>query len=763
MMKLLISRLSLLAAIVGINTAAAFQINHPAALHQLSSVVSLTTFHRRPIRPFVTSQSSSGNILSASNNEKGAPPSSPVPFFASFLDSVLPGSSTTSSSSSPITTTTRLPLGTIFDSRDYIFEVATNVRGYEWTQKEAVDNGLLDDLIDASPIGFNSQLLKKKAETNTLTEEEQLAAMLLRNNDFELGQIVLVPMEWDRDLFGLGSRYDVYDGQQRLVTLCLLFAALRQSFVQDENNAENDDVVSELHRFLNPSRSRKEDVTRMKLRPRDDQMLNKILMAKDTRDILLVESTTQEKDTINVRSSLANERVAENYSRLLRRLNDYSNSDRLTLLDYILEHVHLMACIPESGDIARNLVLGQGKGMNNESIDDFKGLVCFRYTADEDDMYSIFDSWDELASQPVEDGVASLSSGGVGRNIISAACLLRAASTLQTRISKQNQLLMMERWLRQTILTRGGDGKLFFEQEIRSASLVLASYREGKFNSFTQEKSQEEKAATKGATAATTGEMIETRLSFLRQLTQTVSVAKDLEMVVLELLLQRSRVKVADGKDASPTLTLQQLDGYLRQIELLAMWFVLKKPSPMKRYQRCLEFMSTIRDGNGVSNVLTEEEKQILSQRVVVHDFGKNPAERKIALALLERLNAHIVLTENGRNAAAGATNSIEYYVEHVLPPPELTSKAKRLAKEWVDFEEKEKWVHRLGNLVLVSQKPTVGAKKSAFQMKKQRYENEVESLPLTRGLTNMETWDNDALMKHLTDMFTLFENAWEL
>ena len=90
--------------------------------------------------------------------------------------------------------TTRLPLGKIFDSRDYIFSTASNVRGYEWTTKETEE--LFDDLCDGAQ-GLLGTLQGSGA------------------TDYELSQIVLIPMSWDREKFGLGSRYDVHDGQQR--------------------------------------------------------------------------------------------------------------------------------------------------------------------------------------------------------------------------------------------------------------------------------------------------------------------------------------------------------------------------------------------------------------------------------------------------------------------------------------------------------------------------------------------------------------------
>ena len=67
-----------------------------------------------------------------------------VPFFAApatFATSSSPSASESSSAaaSSPpqtATVTLRLPLGTLFDGRDYTFVTESNVRGYEWTTKE---------------------------------------------------------------------------------------------------------------------------------------------------------------------------------------------------------------------------------------------------------------------------------------------------------------------------------------------------------------------------------------------------------------------------------------------------------------------------------------------------------------------------------------------------------------------------------------------------------------------------------------------------
>ncbi len=256
-----------------------------------------------------------------------------VPFFAQLEPPAKEGSASI---------TNRLPLGSIFDSRDYIFSTATNVRGYEWTLKEAEE--LFDDLFDGSN-GF-------------------IAGDAIRQ-DYELSQIVVVPMEWDKEAYGLGGRYDVHDGQQRLVTLCLLFAALRDSFA---NDGDMDGTVMELANMLNPPKVRKADVVRIELNKRDNEVLSHILKN---------EVETLKRIDLK-KASRANKRISDNFKLFSDRVSAIEKDERVKFLDYLVENVFMLVCIPESSTIARSLVMSQGKGKDNEPIDDFKGLVCFR-------------------------------------------------------------------------------------------------------------------------------------------------------------------------------------------------------------------------------------------------------------------------------------------------------------------------------------------------------------------------------------------------
>jgi hypothetical protein len=65
---------------------------------------------------------------------------------------------------------------------------------------------------------------------NGVRTPDRVGQIIQPVTDYELSQIVVVPTsDWDLNELGLGNRYDVYDGQQRLVTLNLLLAGLRDS------------------------------------------------------------------------------------------------------------------------------------------------------------------------------------------------------------------------------------------------------------------------------------------------------------------------------------------------------------------------------------------------------------------------------------------------------------------------------------------------------------------------------------------------------
>jgi len=765
-------------------TTNALQINQHQHQHHQHQQFRASSLLSSSSSPYILSSSSSSLFMSKKEEEEETSSSLPspsssglswnkFPFFAtqqqeSSQEQLKEGQRGGAASAAAITT--RLPIGKLFDaSRDYIFNTATNVRGYEWTKKETEE--LLDDLMDAA---------EQERETDY---------------DYELNQIVLIPMEWDREALGLGNRYDVYDGQQRLVTLCLIFAGIRQFLLQFNNSDNNDndmeETTKELADMLSPPKTRKQDVVRIELNNRDNEILSYILTG-DLEQVQAIVSHHYTQQQLTKKYSNSNRQILSNYQVIMARLSALEDSDVesnsknsslftkdyvLQLLDFIIEKVYLLVCIPESAAIARNIVMGQGKGKDNEIIDDFKGLVCFRYTQDEQSMYKTFDAWDDLSSSC--SSMIDLDSGIVGRDVVTNACLWRATSFLKTKIGKRNQLLCLEKWMRGNIMQSrngyqdcSGGGDQFFLKQIKPASVVLGYFRDGslppQLNLPLKTKSDNNKLLMA---------KIEISLRFLRDLVMDVSAAtKEIEMIVLELLLRAT--------NRNKKMPLQVLHQHLLATEQLVLYFALLKPSASVKYKKCFELLDRIEDQASSSSSssivpssthlmksLWEEQKVELRNALVLNDFGATAGGKKFAVALLKRLNRDVMIQQSGEHFSSdrmmkqvlfgGDKNT---YLEPVLPP-KATKKAWGGVDSWPEKIQREKSIPKLGNLCLVGRtdhkKPTTKELKSSFEEKKGRYKEEM--WPLTSRLASIDTWNDNSMTQTTAVLIGLVNSIWGL
>lgn len=407
--------------------------------------------------------------------------------------------------------------------------------------------------------------------------------------------------------------------------------------------------------------------------------------------------------------------------------------DRLKLLDYMIENVYLLACVPESSAIARSMVISQGKGKNNEVIDDFKGLVCFRYNKIEKDMYETFDLFDRLTS------IHDIDNRSVGRGIVFDSCLLQASAQLKSKIRKRDQIHFLECWLRQDLIINEYEGLQFFRQKIEPASICLSRFRTGKFKSFELYANNKEDKVL---------ENLLMRLHFLRDLITSIPSTKEIELVVLELLL---RVELVNDN----MMRLSELESSLHEVEKLAMWMALTKPPAAKRYEKCFKYLDAVDSGIIESSMMSQEDISSLREALVITEFGATSAGRKFATALLRRLNFYIILENTDK---CDIDEIAATFLEAVLPG-KTTKKA--WANEWPDQDERDKWLHRLGNLALLSKKATVKESRMPFVEKQNRFAKEI--WPITAGLNEVDIWNSDNLVKHLARTVALIDTVWSL
>lgn len=351
-------------------------------------------------------------------------------------------------------------------------------------------------------------------------------------------------------------------------------------------------------------------------------------------------------------------------------------------------------------------------------------------------MYKTFDGWDHLASTP------DIDNGSVGRDTVSDACFLRATTVLRTKIRKREILLSLERWLRRDVLENKREGNIFYKKKIEPASLTLGQYRNGDFHLFGfYSRIKDQKMWVS----------VVMRLSFLRLMTNSVASTKDLEMVVLDLLL---RACGAEGK--GKPMQIKELDQQLHGLEILALWMAIAKPSVNKRYEMCFEFLDAIENGKEDVNLISQADKSAIREALVVNEFGSTAAGKRIAVAILKRINCH-VQAESGEGSRM-IESMADHHLELILP-----SKATKKAwgHTWPDKEEQAKWVNRIGNFAIVSSKPTAPETRMPFSSKKERFR--IETWPLTASLVEVDEWDSDSLIKNLATIVNLIDQVFKL
>ena len=150
---------------------------------------------------------------------------------------------------------------------DYHYKIPKFQRPFSWTEKNFVD--LIDDLIDAYEVGYNAhgRLLDSSNELNKST--------LDRYEPYFLGSLIL------NDGNDSGEHSDIIDGQQRLTSLAILIAVLRD-LVDDEARAQS--LGGLIYEESDPIKVKSETV-RIKIRERDREFFD--------RHVLTEEATTE--------------------------------------------------------------------------------------------------------------------------------------------------------------------------------------------------------------------------------------------------------------------------------------------------------------------------------------------------------------------------------------------------------------------------------------------------------------------------------------
>ena len=102
--------------------------------------------------------------------------------------------------------------------------------------------------------------------------------------------------------------------------------------------------------------------------------------------------------------------------------------------------------------------------------------------------------------------------------------------------------------------------------------------------------------------------------------------------------------------------------------------------------------------------------------------------------------------------------------VEHVLP--QTVQADSYWDKMWPDVEERQQWVHRIGNLLLLSRRKNAQASNLDFAEKKKRYfsgRGGVSTFALTTRVLAEDEWTPQVVAKRQAEVLAKLREGWDL
>jgi hypothetical protein len=201
------------------------------------------------------------------------------------------------------------------------------------------------------------------------------------------------------------------------------------------------------------------------------------------------------------------------------------------------------------------------------------------------------------------------------------------------------------------------------------------------------------------------------------------------------------------------------LQQFFTDLERLAYSLLIRKVSINPRIERFSKLTAAIETGqdlyaDGSPLQLSSAEQDETYQRLNGPLYKEYSA--KTLRIILLRLDAML----------ADGTASYQHEVvsiEHVMPQQPATGSK---WKAWVpDVEEHQYWVHRLGNLALLSRKKNSAASNYEFAQKKNAYftKQGVSAFAMTTQVLQAEQWTVDVMQQRQQQLLNQLERLWRL
>src|SRR5699024_1358799 len=242
-------------------------------------------------------------------------------------------------------------------SDDYLFNIPSVQRPYSWTTAEAGE--LLDDLLD-----FIDHYNITEQNINNVDEP------------YFLGSIVLVK--------GEEPRSDVLDGQQRITTLTILLAVLRDYLSKDYSDDIESMIVQRGNKILGTA-----DTYRLCLRARDNDFFNKNIQYQG--------STHRLNEQLTVKTD-SQKLIRDNDLYLIERLNDLEE-EIVKVLPTVIGTLCYVVIVstPNFESAFRIFTVLNDRGLDLMNSDIFKARVIGDITEKDQDYYTA--KWEDVETR----------------------------------------------------------------------------------------------------------------------------------------------------------------------------------------------------------------------------------------------------------------------------------------------------------------------------------------------------------------------------
>ncbi len=549
-------------------------------------------------------------------------------------------------------------------SDDFVFNIPNYQRPYAWTTEQTEQ--LLIDLIDA--LGDES------------TDINQIPP-------YFLGNIVLIK-SIDK------SESEVIDGQQRLTTLTILFAVLRELLPKYKQDLEY--LICQPEKPLGGISAR----PRLILRERDRDFFEKYIQNSNGIEKL------KKNDLKNLSDSQRN--LVENTRFLLNRIaKDLpEESQRVRLTQFLLQHCYLVIVHTPNFDSAYKIfsVLND-RGLDLSITDILKADIIGKLSCDKEQEEKYTRKWEGLEEQ-------------LGRKDF-------------TELFSHIRMIYAQKKLESSVLTS--------------------------FRSYVLDKNQD--------SCDLIDKVIEPYAKALENIKNYNFASSSNDLAINQLFRWLQRTGNSDWI-APGILYLtkyhhepEQLLKFFTCFERLAAGLTILKANIDKRIKRYAHLIKMIENNddlycfNSPLQLSIEEQQEICDR--LNGDIYNTYKTKNISLYILLRLDSAI---------SDGNPNYDTYKkitIEHVLP------QNPKSASEWLKSfspEEKERYLHCLGNLVLLSRTKNSAASNYDFQKKKDEYFNKpVTTLALTVKVLEKSEWTAEIVEARQKYLLSELKKIWQL